>query len=421
MTSIITPIPSNKTYTDLYGDHKNNVVVFGNDANDKDFEADVKFEFWGEEWLSICEEGLKGAEVFGDNKISLETPKKTIEWYQEEKVLGYHKRDQFQSRLKWIIRFKKKPISKEYSFKLTNHERYNIRQNAPLQDIEHFEVDGIKYVRGFCPVEKTIAVCLEEANGCYTVYHKWKKNHVIGQKNYRTGKVMSIYLPYITDGIKGAYCSLHIENGIYTATIPDEIYKDKNFQWEKSHINDTFGYATIGDNTVQLLADRVIASGLDSPVNNGTATGIFIYCNSTSNTRDFRVGLYEDNSGPGALVGNEKETSNPGLWVPEWHEFATNSLSVVSSKSYWCAWQLSEASGDDFYYDTPGGTNRYYDDLAYGVWDNPYGQDSSSGSLYSTYCEYTPSGVVGQLLMHPGNDGLGNYQFDNAMNGGFNA
>lgn len=33
---------------------------------------------------------------------------------------------------------------------------------------------------------------------------------------------------------------------------------------------------------------------------------------------------------------------------------------------------------------------------------------------------WTEEVVGGQLLMHPGMDGLGNYQFDNAMSGGIN-
>ena len=48
-----------------------------------------------------------------------------------------------------------------------------------------------------------------------------------------------------------------------------------------------------------------------------------------------------------------------------------------------------------------------------------------TGEVKVQVCAGIPSAwtasITGQLLQHPGTDGLGSYQFNNEMNGGFNA
>ncbi|GAF68439.1 unnamed protein product, partial [marine sediment metagenome] len=57
---MLNKIDSNKTFTDLYGDHFDK-VVFGNPDIESEFQAHVKMEFWGgEDSIALYEKGVKG-------------------------------------------------------------------------------------------------------------------------------------------------------------------------------------------------------------------------------------------------------------------------------------------------------------------------------------------------------------------------
>lgn len=132
----------------------------------------------------------------------------------------------------------------------------------------------------------------------------------------------------------------------------------------------------------------IVCSALDSPSNTGTVTKIAIWSSCTEASRDIKLGLYTDDAGvPDSLVGTETEFANVGTWSLEWHEFAGLSYSVNSANSYW----ICATADDNFvsqltlYYDTPGGTNRYYDNNTnYATaWPSTYGSASSSAAKYA--------------------------------------
>lgn len=80
--------------------------------------------------------------------------------------------------------------------------------------------------------------------GSYAVYHKYKKNYILGQTSYKTGKFCHIYRPRFID-VNGdiKYSVLDIKDGIYkVAVLKDWI--DKAIYPIKA--NDTFGYTDIG-------------------------------------------------------------------------------------------------------------------------------------------------------------------------------
>ena len=73
---------------------------------------------------------------------------------------------------------------------------------------------------------------------------------------------------------KSVWCSLNIENGILTETIPQTFLDTAVYP---IRINETFGYATIGGSTSQRARDTVNAHGTYSPAADGNATSIEIY------------------------------------------------------------------------------------------------------------------------------------------------
>ncbi len=59
--------------------------------------------------------------------------------------------------------------------------------------------------------------------------------------------------------------------------------------------------------------------------------------------------------------------------------------------------------------------------LNQGAWQGDDGTGTKENLNQGAWQGWYSDVVGGQLLMNPGMDGLGSFQFDNAMNGGFNA
>ena len=89
----LTRITSNKTFTDKYGVDADE-VVFGNAKNPNDFEACIEMKFFNnEDFITLREvdaEGtpIKGVPTFANEKITLDLPKRTLEWYKTDSRRG---------------------------------------------------------------------------------------------------------------------------------------------------------------------------------------------------------------------------------------------------------------------------------------------------------------------------------------------
>lgn len=84
----------------------------------------------------------------------------------------------------------------------------------------------------------------ENVVGSYAVYHKTKKNHVVGGINYETGKAFHIYRPkVIDDDGNETWGELKYENGQLSVTV------DQSFLDKASYpvvVDPTFGYESVG-------------------------------------------------------------------------------------------------------------------------------------------------------------------------------
>ena len=151
-------------------------------------------------------------------------------------------------------------------------------------------------------------------------------------------------------------------------------------------IGEIIGYETIGANNATLSSGYIAASALDAPTINGVIDKVWIYSNNMQATEDLKVGVYSNNAGvPGSKIGSEVEFLNVGTWAAGWKEFSGLNIPVEAGKSYWLCVQFNEGGQCNIYYDTPSGTNRYWDQTqTYGSsWPSNFTNSSSSSAKYS--------------------------------------
>lgn len=385
---MINPVPPNKTYTDLYAED-NNKVVFGNPDVDSEFQSHVKMEFWGENHISLHEEGVGGVSVLVGEKITLDLPSRKLEWFKSDSYDG--KRD---TDIHWVVTLKEKPASNVWSLRISDGNEFEYRYQAPYAElvepgdrIEYLTIDGVEFIRRVQPNGRYVQHPLN-AEGSYAVYHNTKRDHIAGQKNYKAGKVLHSYRPKATDADgKFVWCDIEIKNGIYTRTIPQDFLDNAVYP---VIINDTFGHTDKGANGFTMYNDYIEAAGPFSPASNGTVTQISIYTAGT--TRPITLGIWADSSGnPGNILADSAEGSSH---TDGWTTLNVSQV-VVGGVDYW----LGKNQDDDTtlgYYDADASYKFPYESQAYvsgtlGNFSSPTGGTSRKGSAYATY---TPTGGV---------------------------
>lgn len=147
--------------------------------------------------------------------------------------------------------------------------------------------------------------------------------------------------------------------------------------------SDTIGATTTGASSTTNW-NPILCSAIDAPNITGVVSTIYVYSSNTSTTVDVTVGVYDDSSGPNAIVGTEKETLNPGTWAEGWKGFAVSTdVSLTAGINYWLCLEISEDI-ISLWYDSAAVTSRYYDTHTYGVsWPATFSIATSSTALYS--------------------------------------
>ncbi|MHC4178346.1 MAG: hypothetical protein ACYSWU_12615 [Planctomycetota bacterium] len=230
--------------------------------------------------------------------------------------------------------------------------------------------------------------------GSYAVYHSVRRSIHAGSDafKFKAGKAYSIPCPYAIDSRgDSAKCVLNIDlaNNVLEVWVPQWFLDSATYPVV---IDPEFGYHTIGGSSGARSSSSVSASALSAPASSGVTDYFYAYSAEDSELTDMWVGLYTDSSGPDALVsGSPVANMDFASWTAEWHQLVMGSISVTGSTNYWLA--LNSSSSYTLHYDTPGGTNRYWDNsVTGGTWNATFEQDASSAAKYSFYVEYTASG-----------------------------
>ena len=345
------------------------------------FVPNINMQKWGDEcWLNINHPDVVGLETESvkDDKIELVIGDNTHRYYEKEGKLEYE------------IELKKKPSSNTITLDLNFPDGLNFYHQPELtqQEIDAGDIRPDNVINS------------------YAVYWK-KKNHILGQQNYKTGKFCHIYRPEIIDSIGNKiWAELKYQNKQLIITIPQDWLDNAIYPIV---IDPTFGTESQGGSSG---SDAPLqASGDDTPAGAGTLNTIHLYqFNEFGAGDDVKVGLYKDNAGlPGAQEGSESETQDIGTEVAAlWGVYNCN-IPITAIK-YWFGWIWNGTVQS--YYDASPGTERWHGQThTYAnAWPDPMVRDDFRERVYSVFGTYTAAaagggvariGVFGNALVGP--------------------
>lgn len=244
-----------------------------------------------------------------------------------------------------------------------------------------------------------------EIEGSYAVYHKTLKNHVLGQENYATGKVMHIPRPQVwsmSDVDTKVWADMTYDNGSLCVTVPQDFLNGAKYP---VRVDPTFGYTTaaashqiIGNNNGDAGGVFENRAGLVATGVAGTLDSISAYVADWGygvNSTSFKAFLNKTSDGT-QVVAIARTGVDPS--PPAWQVFAASSESITA-QSY--AISLlgdgsSMTSGKSVFirYDSTAATT-YLETQTYETPESPWTFPSSTSRSYSIYATYTASGGGG--------------------------
>lgn len=224
-----------------------------------------------------------------------------------------------------------KSDTNKFDFHIDNYENLNFYYQPPLN--EEYPERGCSETECISGGRRTYRP--ENVVGSYAIYHKAKKDYVIGDTNYGNGKAFHVYRPKAFDSAgREKWAKLEYKDGVLTVVVPQEFLDNATYP---VIVDPTFGYTSLGatydcDSTGNTYYYQL---GDLSPSGSNTATNHNI--GQTSNCGDSRtnkMALYSESGGNPAskLVEDGSTTASSG------NVFATGptiSYSLTASTQYW--------------------------------------------------------------------------------------
>lgn len=375
-------ITADKTFVETIGDA---TITIGDGKTTTDFKPHIKAEFWnGEDNFTLEIPNTTAIPILKNDKVSVEKPTRGMDWLKDG------------NELKWLFRFKSKPDTNKYSMQLGGGwQQFKFNYQLPLENVNIYTKNGEEWLNGNHPgrLEKVMDRP-RKVDGSYSVTHKTKRDHIEGQTNYKTGKVCHIYVPKATDvDGKFVWCTLHIENGTYTVTIPQKFLDEAVYPVV---INDTFGWTGIGGSSFDLSN---AAGTKGTMVVDGTVTKVSAYCVIDSGTPSLKGLIYTIDGGDDSFalvkfVGNAVAAPAGAAWVD------SIGSQVLTAATYYVG-VVPSGARINLYQDAEGGWESWFNiAVTYASPENnPAGGSEDDGFRYSVYATYTPTPVGAAGIM----------------------
>ena len=267
----------------------------------------------------------------------------------------------------------------------------------------------------------------ENVVGSYAVYHKTKKDYIIGQKNYATGKAFHIYRPQIIDAQGNKVwgeLNVDIVNNKLVITVSQD-FLDKAVY--PIIIDPTFGYGSIGGTQNQYLgvATESFVAKLGAASANGTLNYItWALKADQAGTTQAKTALYSDSSGkPNTRLGYDTNTFSFTNTNFDWATSTNNyNLAITSGAIYWAAIGNGGGSSNNIYvaYDEVSNYEGYFDNVTTppATWTD-FTYEPVTFARFSVYATYTAAAsktVINKPLTNFMNDDslVGYWSFDGA-------
>ncbi len=224
----------------------------------------------------------------------------------------------------------------------------------------------------------------ENVVGSYAVYHSTKRDHIIGQTNYKSGKAFHIYRPMLVDNAGDTvYADIIITDGWLTidySNIEDWLDKAKYPVSQVAGLE--FGYHSLGGSSTSYE----MAAGLYPGVA-GLAIDVYLGWASAFSDIDTYGGLYEADD---SLFAWNGPVEVPAFAIDAWYQYSV--FGTLSAQDYYITGAASSSIG--ILYDTTGSVKHHWYDLfmASGNWDDwPSTHDMAEYNAnreVSVYVEY---------------------------------
>lgn len=234
-------------------------------------------------------------------------------------------------------------------------------------------------------------VCPPWVEGSYAVYHKTKKNHVIGKTNYMVGKAFHIYRPIVMDNNSNlTFGELSIVDGKMRITVDSDFIQNAVYPVT---IDPNFGYETQGTADYEDVQGYIM--GWEFLNSQGSGTGDSITACLYANKVNVKCALYDDAANP-AYIQTTDERNSPASIPGKTKDFYTfnfsSSPTIDDDTDYsLVAWGGSDGGGSyvRLYYDTVGAVaKRLYNLEAYNTWPDTLYRNTAT-TQFSIYCTFT--------------------------------
>jgi hypothetical protein len=229
--------------------------------------------------------------------------------------------------------------------------------------------------------------------GSYAVYHKSKRDNIVGGKEYKTGKAFHIYRPEAVDATGArTWCELNVDvdAGVLTVTVPQKFLNKAVYPVV---VDPTFGYTSAGSSwfVYNGYYEDQGALGLFALSEAGDVSKLSAYTKRSSTTGYSKGFVYTDSGGTPTTYKTASSgvsiTSSTGAWKD--HTLTTS----LTAASYWLglAGRYSYPSSNtvSVAYDSGGTGGGYYTD---GIYADPstfyswaFVGNSNKYSIYATY------------------------------------
>lgn len=286
------------------------------------------------------------------------------------------------------------PDSSTFDFQLTGYEDFDFFVQAPLTPEQI--ADG-----GYMP---------ENVVGSIAVYHKTLRDHVLGETNYSTGKVLHIFRPKAIDANgKEAWGFLGYDEGVLHVVIPQEFLESATYPVT---VDPTFGYTTVGASSPGGWGSG--GSGCLGVASQWTTTEssavykMSAYMTLNANAGNgIRLGIYTDSGGvPNTLVASSSAFAvfPSNATTTGWFDVPLSDIyTLTGSTAYWVAGGSNaciSGSGASSAADTTGGTSYTSStDLGATGLAATFPSGSSGSTRYSIYATYASGGETATITL----------------------
>lgn len=232
-----------------------------------------------------------------------------------------------------------------------------------------------------------------EIEGSYAVYHKTLRNHVDGEENYATGKVMHIPRPQVwslSDESTKEWADLSYDEGTgLCVTVPQDFLNKADYP---VRVDPTFGYTSVGASLSSTVRTSIVGSfGTKSSAGNVSSVSIYVKLDSSNN---WQAGIFDSS---GNFLYNTNEITAPT--VDSWNVLNFASPPALAAADYLVTiWSDATVGGvTQVAQDAGASGNNVFDNslgTTYKTWPATINGITST-SIKSIYATYTESGGGG--------------------------